>query len=139
MIHHLFYVVINKHINLRRIGDDSRAFDVTKHDLYPIRDTDNPKEPQVVRLETWKIMQWNLLTHAGYATFPHKDANGLCTWVYAHVGIKIWAVVRPKCTEQHDSDRKLTSLHREVLNAGADELDQHGDVFTVFLSTGTLL
>lgn len=97
------------------------------------------KIPQVIRLSTWKIMQWNLMTHAGFATFPHKDANGFCTWIYAHVGIKIWAIIRPRYTEKHDTPWKLANLHRMIMDANADQLDQHGDISTVFLSAGDLL
>jgi hypothetical protein len=106
---------------------------------YPetLKDT-NGQVSQVVRLSTWKIMQWNLVTHAGYMTCQHKDANGLCTWIYAHVGVKIWAIIRPKYTAEHRTVRKVDNLHKSILDCGEDELDQH-DVATVFLSAGELL
>jgi hypothetical protein len=140
-----------------RISDDARAFELTKHDsfakLWKRLPADESKPytipkhnqeqvvagPQVIRMCTWQMMQWNLLTHAGFVTFPHKDANGLCTWIYSHTGVKIWAIIEPKCTTQHNTRNKLNELHRRICYSETEQLAENADIFTTFLSPGDIL
>jgi hypothetical protein len=152
-----FFSLLLTHQFCSRIADDSRAFELTMHDCFttlPTRYPKNPSKPykepteksqqhlvgaQVIRLSTWKIMQWNLITHAGFVTEKHKDANGMCTWVYAHVGTKIWAIVRPKYTTKHSTWTKQRELHRNIMGANTEDLSEYGDVFTTFLEKGQIL
>lgn len=99
--------------------------------------TQTLRGPQVFRVSTWSIMQWTLMTHAGFLTYHHKDANGLCTWLYAHVGMKVWAVLEPRYTDHHSSRARIHQLHRNIMNSAA--IDEEADVFTAFLRPGQLL
>jgi hypothetical protein len=140
-----------------RIGDDARALEITKRDSFarlPKRiPADQSKEynapkagqeqpilgPQVFRMNIWQLMQWNLATHAGFVTYHHKDANGLCTWIYAHTGVKIWAVLEPKYTDEHKSRSEMDSLHKKICYSNGIEVSKFANFTTVFLSAGELL
>jgi hypothetical protein len=140
-----------------RISDEAMAFQVTKDDSYAnvykrvpkneskVYSTPNAQQeatlegPQVIRMCTWKMMQWNLISHAGFATHIHKDSNGLCTWIYAHTGLKIWAVIRPKYKSRDNTRAKVQQLHKRLCYSPVNTLDEQAEIFTTFLSAGDVL
>jgi hypothetical protein len=81
------------------------------------------------------------MTHGGYATYPHKDANGLCTWIFAHVGVKIWAILEPKYMQpEHDTRPAQFKLHYQMTGAPFRwNYEEASDMYTAFLAPGDML
>jgi hypothetical protein len=115
----------------------------------PTKESQQYKEPkdqqtqrlyaaQVIRLDSWALMQWNIISHAGFLTHHHKDANGLCTWMYAHTGVKLWAVMQPVFNDSHNTRRKIHELNHSIMKARSS-VDETCVVHTVFLQPGDLL
>ncbi|KAI0054669.1 hypothetical protein BV25DRAFT_1922482 [Artomyces pyxidatus] len=50
--------------------------------------------PRMVPVDAFQYRHWDLMTTAGYYTWHHHDANGLCTWAAVRDGCKFWALVR---------------------------------------------
>jgi hypothetical protein len=53
--------------------------------------------PQVMLYDNWRTAGWDLLTHGGFATYPHHDAAGFCTFLYVRNGAKLWVFLSLKC------------------------------------------
>ncbi|KAG1724834.1 hypothetical protein EDD22DRAFT_961751 [Suillus occidentalis] len=47
-----------------------------------------------VHPENFTMKGWGLLSHAGFLTYPHHDAEGMLTWVRLEAGLKFWAIFR---------------------------------------------
>lgn len=45
---------------------------------------------QAVSGDSEKVRGWDLMTHGGFVTYGHHDADGLCTYVTPRSGSKIW-------------------------------------------------
>ncbi|KAI0054321.1 hypothetical protein BV25DRAFT_1843748, partial [Artomyces pyxidatus] len=56
--------------------------------------TANQLGPRVATLDTVNLRHWDLVTMAGFFTWPHQDANGLCTWASIRDGAKLWGMIR---------------------------------------------
>lgn len=97
--------------------------------------------PQTVRFDSFSMLRWTLLGHGGYATYPHKDANGLCTWIFAHVGIKVWAIMEPKYVKtEHDTRRTQFKLHKAMMGAPFDwDYEKDSNMYTTFLAPGGMM
>jgi len=97
--------------------------------------------PQVIRFDNVSMLRWTLMTHGGYATFNHKDANGMCTWMFAHTGVKIWAILEPKyLSPEHDTRRAQFNLHYKIMGAPLLwEYEEASDMYTTFLAPGDML
>jgi hypothetical protein len=93
-----------------------------------------------IQMASLKMSRWNLLTHPGFVTYPHKDANGLCTWVYAHQGVKIWGVLKPTSKSDACSQEDMFRAHAAMTTPPGDiSWDDNSKMYTIFLSAGDLL
>ena len=93
-----------------------------------------------VSVDNLKLSRWNLLTHPGFVTGAHKDANGLCTWIYPHQGVKIWAVLKPSQKSDSRSKEQLFREHDAMLaSIGDASWDTNSSMYTIFLAPGDLL
>jgi hypothetical protein len=97
--------------------------------------------PQVVRFDNVSMLRWTLMTCGGYATYNHKDANGVCTWMFAHTGVKIWAIPEPKyLSPEHNTCHGQFKLHYKMMGAPLLwEYEQASDMYTTFLAPGDML
>lgn len=112
----------------RRLSDNMTALSLTSH-----------LKLDFLRLAHITMSRWGLLTQAGFVTTPHKDANGLCTWIYAHKGVKIWGVLKPNYTKGH-SKEDLIEAHATMLSGhGTWKWEQSSSMYTLFLAAGDLL
>jgi hypothetical protein len=93
--------------------------------------------PQAVRFDTFSLLRWSLMTHGGYVTYPHKDANGLCTWLYANVGVKVLAILEPRYSPEHATRRAQFKLNSDVMRHW--EHNKVSDMYTTFLAPGDML
>jgi hypothetical protein len=84
-------------------------------------------------------MQWNVVTHAGNTIHQTKAENGFCSWIYAYVGVRLWGIIQPKYTSNHNTLQKVNALQRDIMQSEPKDLDKHADVFPIFLSPGELL
>jgi hypothetical protein len=115
--------------NISRISDNTIALALTARDNFTAVSVDN-----------LKLSRWSLLTHPGFVTGAHKDANGLCTWIYAHQGVKIWGVLKPSHASELLSKEELFKLHEAMLAPyGHPSWDSNSDMYTVCLAPGDLL
>lgn len=115
------------------------AWEITR-DLYS-----NPKGrprdlvgPQLVRYDNWRSQAWDLMSHAGFLTYPHHDANGLCTYIFAQCGMKIWAILYFKDIYTEMTRQRLIDLSTEMVDEN-DAYQKISEPFNIFLSPGDLL
>ena len=112
-----------------RISDNTMAFALTARNNFTAMSVDN-----------LRLSRWNLLTHPGFVTGAHKDANGLCTWVYAHQGVKIWGVLTPSHKPDSCTKEQLFEEHDTMLAPFGDtSWDTNSSMYTIFLAPGDLL
>jgi hypothetical protein len=154
------YRLIDPKCHQSRISDDCRAWELTHQLSYthipskpskerPRKSTVAPPKaaktqdlagPQVVRMDTWTMLRWNLMCHGGYVTYPHKDANGLCTWIYANVGVKIWAILEPRYFSSDTSRKGQMDLHCDIMGAPLSlTYDQASEMYTTVMAPGDIL
>ena len=61
---------------------------------------------------------WDLVTHAGFLTEEHQDANGLNTFVYTHEGsLKLWGLIRVVVDEGDGSRDAVRQKHAKMTEA----------------------
>ncbi|KAI6042282.1 hypothetical protein EDC04DRAFT_2601068 [Pisolithus marmoratus] len=61
-----------------------------------------------------RLWGWDLLTHGGFLTYPHHDAEGLCTYIMVLSGTKIWGYF--------NMGTHYTATRKELFNAWDDIL-----------------
>ncbi len=92
--------------------------------------------------------RWNLFHHAGYHTYGHKDAAGLCTFVVIDCGVKMWNIIRPSGLSSSYSAFEAAQLRviEPDTDAAKDKLwrkrwhgDGEADVALLQLEEGDLL
>lgn len=114
---------------ISRISDNVTALALTAKEQFTALSVDN-----------WKLSSWNLVTHPGFVTDAHKDANGLCTWIYPHQGLKIWCVLKPSQQPGERDKEKLFAEHRTMLAPKGDKAwESNSSMYTIFLAPGDLL
>ena len=82
---------------------------------------------------------WGLAHHAGILTYPHHDAEGMCTYVVPMSGAKDWVVISPKKGVVSRSEMpKYLQLLTNPENPISDFLDKM-HMETVHLCAGDLM
>ena len=153
------FLMESNHTACRRLSDDCLAWNMTHHACHahlpkrisqkaramPVDSLPSHEQslvgPQALRYDHVSMIRWTLISHGGYSTYPHKDANGLCTWIFAHVGIKIWAILEPKYLSPHHNKRAAQfKLHTQMMGAPFNwQYEEASDMYTVFLAPGDML
>ncbi len=59
------------------------------------RVTDVFSGPQVLPADMVNGRNWDLITHGGFLTYPHRDGTGMGTYTFVRTGGKIWVYLRP--------------------------------------------
>ncbi|KAI0043542.1 hypothetical protein FA95DRAFT_1609321 [Auriscalpium vulgare] len=100
---------------------------------------DEGRGSQVMTVDIMRVCHWDLITMAGFLTYTHHDANGLCTWGTIHDGAKCWGVVRFRDEElaarQHPDD--LRRLFNKAVVKGQTKISTEAcDMYVVFLEPG---
>ena len=72
---------------------------------------------------------WNLLTHGGFLTYAHHNANGQMTWTACHSGAKLWVCINPKDTKTKEA---LFQSNDKLLSDN-DEVPDDFDISTILL------
>ena len=88
-------------------------------------------------MDLFALRFWIILTHAGFVTELHQDSDGLGTFIYAHMGTKIWCVAKPRVKEVFKTRREFFELFETVFSS--PDLMEHADCFVMFLNPGDLL
>ncbi|EPQ59937.1 hypothetical protein GLOTRDRAFT_123694 [Gloeophyllum trabeum ATCC 11539] len=78
--------------------------------------------PQLLHPDTFQLVMWDLLTHAGFVSHTHHDAGGAATWMAIRDGVKFWTLLKVRTeglkTRKAVQDRfdtaAKTSLHQLV-------------------------
>lgn len=121
------------------ISDDCHAFTSTK-DLHCGTKT-TLAGPKVVLYDFVKAKTWDLLTHSGFLTYIHHDANGQMTWTTCRNGAKIWIIVQPKKELLGDNAKDLYKLI-DLLIDDYDDLStllEKFDFYAILLEPGQVL
>ncbi|KAL0945961.1 hypothetical protein HGRIS_012239 [Hohenbuehelia grisea] len=92
--------------------------------------------PQSFNRDFYALNEWKLLTSAGYLTFPHHNAGGLCTYITMKTGLKIWGFFVPK------SSPGVPSIHLPDAVDAILELENwkaFADLYLIMLTPGCVL
>lgn len=92
-----------------------------------------------VHPENFTVKGWAILHHAGYLTYPHHDAEGTLTWLRMEIGVKFWAVFRPK-NNHHDRNHLQEFVTRLVDFTNHEEwVRKHCDGEVIVLRPGDIV
>ena len=75
---------------------------------------------------------WNLLTHGGFLTHAHHNADSQMTWTTCHSGAKLWVCINPKDTSKYKLKEALLQLYNKLLSDN-DEVPDDFDISTILL------
>jgi hypothetical protein len=75
---------------------------------------------------------WTLLTHGGFLTYAHHDADGQMTWTACSSGAKLWVTINPKDMSKYKTKESLFRLYDKLLSDD-DEIPEDFDVTTILL------
>jgi hypothetical protein len=90
--------------------------------------------PETVRFDSQRMMNWVLVTKAGYYTFVHHDSNGLITWVTVLTGSKIWG-----CWRIQDHTGTQQGQWKRHMDTGFHRHKSDGDLLNALLVRGAIL
>jgi hypothetical protein len=115
------------------------AWEITR-DLYsnPKNRPKNLVGPQLIRFDNWRSQAWDLITHAGFLTYPHHDANGLCTYTFTQCGMKIWGSLQFKDGTANTARHDLININEKMV-AEHDAYKKVSDTFNIYLYPRDLL
>ena len=96
--------------------------------------------PKVILYDVIRAKSWDLLTHAGFATYIHHDADGQMTWVTCRSGAKLWFIIHPKASEERKRKtiEELFTLY-DTLLPDSGEVPNDFKVSVVLLEPGQIL
>lgn len=83
-------------------------------------------QPEAATFDLLRYPSWKLLTHAGFLTLFHYDADGLSTWTSVVNGAKLWCYLKPKPGHEEDEDPNHAGPHTHHL-------------YVLLLTPGTIL
>ncbi|KAI0065656.1 hypothetical protein BV25DRAFT_1913669 [Artomyces pyxidatus] len=95
----------------------------------------------LVTIDAFHFRHWDLMTTASFYTWPHHDANGLCTWASVRDGCKFWGIVRFK-SNKVASCKKLQKdfeLFVIVLEPGSTIIMPPGAWHVVYTPINTII
>jgi hypothetical protein len=95
--------------------------------------------PQVILFDNWRTMGWDLLTHGGFLTYPHHDADGFCTFLYPRSGSKIWGIIRVKSSELPTTRKELFEKFDNIIQVQSPDLDDSCVMGTVLVEENDVL
>ncbi|KAG2028812.1 hypothetical protein BDR03DRAFT_1019312 [Suillus americanus] len=92
-----------------------------------------------VHPENFTVKGWALLHHAGFLTYPHRNAEGSLTWVRVEVGTQFWVVFRPK-NRYHDRQH-IQDVASRLRNFTENEawIKAHCDAEVITLLPGDII
>lgn len=96
--------------------------------------------PQFMHFDTWRSCAWDVLTLAGFLTYPHHDAAGFATYSYIRCGAKIWGYIILDEVDESDQDdvfAKWTEFYEYAM--ATETYDKNVKVGTVLLEKGAVL
>jgi hypothetical protein len=92
-----------------------------------------------VHPDNFMMKGWGLLSHAGYLTCPHHDAEGMLTWVRLEAGVKLWVIFRLKSGRTDHVHLQELAVKLANHNVHKKWLHKHCDGEVVTLRAGDLL
>ncbi|KAI0040341.1 hypothetical protein FA95DRAFT_1577014, partial [Auriscalpium vulgare] len=108
-------------------------------DSRDFRITNDHKAIQLFAGDAIRLRNWDILTHAGFLTHVHHDANGMATWGTVNDGAKLWGIVRFRDEDVarcHD-EATLKALFVKAVHDGTHSLTmEHFDIYVVLLEPG---
>lgn len=122
------------------LSDDIAAFERTRYTYCGVE----PKGkdvfgPQVVAYDFVRSRLWDLVTHAGFLTYAHHDANGYHTWTTPQSGAKIWIIIRPKDSDTGVLTRaQLHTLYDKLIN-NLGRIPDEFEVCIILLEPGQVM
>jgi len=102
-------------------------------------DADVSNGPKTVLYDLLRSLRWELLTHGGFLTCSHHDAEGQVTWNTTWSGAKLWIIIQPKNT---DDDPQMIEEFYTLLDKLLPDLDaipNRFEVFTVLIEPGQVM
>ena len=95
--------------------------------------------PKTVLYDLLRSMRWELLTHGGFLTYGHHDAEGQVTWNTARSGAKLWIIIQPKNTDDDPQTIEEFYTLLDKLLPDLDAIPDRFEVFTVLIEPGQVM
>ncbi len=131
----------------RSIADDTLSMQITSKDGYMLakghqvdsKTVDTFSGPQVLPVDMLNVRSWDILTHGGFLTYPHRDGTGMGTYSYVRTGAKIWVYLRPDIDDLHPRSEAYKALDGAFDATEPNLKDYVGTMRAVLLEEGDLL
>ncbi|KAI6001233.1 hypothetical protein EDD15DRAFT_2230494 [Pisolithus albus] len=95
---------------------------------------------QLMNFDAWRSRAWDVMTHGGFLTYPHRDATGFLTYSYVQTGAKIWAYIHLDEVDELDSHDVATKWNAYYKYPMATETyNENVIIGTVLLEKGAVL
>lgn len=96
--------------------------------------------PQTMHFDSWRSGGWDVMTHAGFLTYPHHDAGGLLTFSYVRTGAKLWGYVQLDDVDNEDQGMVITRWTDYYSTPMATETyNKNVKIGTIVLEPGSIL
>ena len=131
--------ILCQNLIISEISDDSKAFERTNK-IYCGPGKGIFNGPKVILYDFIRSKTWDHLTHGGFVTYVHHDADGQLTWVTCRSGAKLWFLLIPKKDKEgkRKSIKDWYQLHDQLLQ-NSREIPDDFEVCSVLLEPGQVL
>ena len=86
----------------RALSNDHYSWTIT--DTMGFSLLNQAKGPQDINHNSWHMLNWNILTMAGYITYPRHNADGLRIFIHVHASAKMWMIYAACETDMECND-----------------------------------
>ncbi|KAG9310697.1 hypothetical protein JVU11DRAFT_9291 [Chiua virens] len=132
---------------VRRLMDDQYALRAVHREGYSAAPSaDSPRAvvtdtaPRVMYVDGLNSTGWDLITHAGFLTYPHHDAAGYLTFSFMRGGGKFWGYIILKDVDHQDQRAVIDAWDRYYTQPlAAETVDRGVEVGTVVLEEDAVL
>ncbi|KAG1790108.1 uncharacterized protein HD556DRAFT_1446460 [Suillus plorans] len=105
----------------------------------PLAQTALPKYLRQIHPQNFTSKGWGLLSHAGFLSYPHHDAEGTLTWIRIESGIKFWAIFHLKGGSSDRIQLQHLSVRLADYNTHKEWILNHCDGEVIALHPGDML
>ena len=121
----------------RALSDDRFSWTITKD--MGFSSVNREIGPHDVNHDSWQMLNWSVLSMAGFVTYPDHAADGLATFVHVRSGAKMWTVYAPCKMDMGRED--WLEYQKGIMSSGDRDFTylDHADGYNIMVTDGGCL
>jgi hypothetical protein len=92
--------------------------------------------PRYANFDMWRQQSWEIHSHGGFAMYPYHHGGGLCTYLHAQSGARLFTFITPDLKDYGDREDLFEAMDQLSVSGQFGHFKQNA---TMLLEPGSLL